>query len=287
MTMAMCRTLLSFCAFGSLWLALADQQWETKVNEQGKKVQSLQIQAPTMTEEDQYGYTMPERYRCDSCKAVVYHLNEALTRKQPKSRRLQEWEIEEIFQETCKNGFKGYGIKLLGGNNVLSGPALKHDEKLQPGMGAIQMGGENWEKRLGELCRKFVYDKIGEDEIYEHFHAHRGLSQDLCFKESRDCKVEGPADPQTTKAGKSVESEKTKKQSKKDKKANVNKKLVSIEDDSLEFGAFVADIAGKHGRPSSDFTGTHGRKHWKDLLLQAAAWVSEPSAGGNAQATEV
>jgi hypothetical protein len=27
--------------------------------------------------QDQYGYNMPDRYKCDSCRAVVHHLNEA------------------------------------------------------------------------------------------------------------------------------------------------------------------------------------------------------------------
>merc|ERR550537_2121694 len=110
-----------------------DQQWEDKVDENGRKVQSLKIEAPAMTEEDQYGYTMPDQYRCDSCKVVAYHLTEALTHKQPKSRRLKEWEYTELFDETCKAGFKGYGISLVDGQNVLSGPAIKRDN-VQPGM---------------------------------------------------------------------------------------------------------------------------------------------------------
>ncbi|CAJ1389845.1 unnamed protein product [Effrenium voratum] len=30
---------------------------------------------------------MPDRYKCDSCRAVVHHLNQALVKQQPKSRR--------------------------------------------------------------------------------------------------------------------------------------------------------------------------------------------------------
>lgn len=41
--------------------------------------QTLKIEAPSMTEEDQYGYNMPDRYKCDACRAVVFHLNEAPT----------------------------------------------------------------------------------------------------------------------------------------------------------------------------------------------------------------
>jgi hypothetical protein len=109
-----------------LLLSQADN-WESGVNENGQKVQSLKIQAPTMTEEDQYGYTMPEQYRCDSCKVVVFHLREALKKKELKSRRLTEWEVQELFDETCSSGFKGYGISHVNGESVLSGPALKRE----------------------------------------------------------------------------------------------------------------------------------------------------------------
>merc|ERR1719183_1824728 len=106
----------------------AQQEWESKVNDEGKQVQSLKIQAPAMTEEDQYGYNMPDQYKCDSCKVVAYHVSQALKQKQPKNRRLQSWEYTDLFDETCKTGFKGYGVSFVDGRNVLSGPALKRDE---------------------------------------------------------------------------------------------------------------------------------------------------------------
>lgn len=180
--------------------ALAKDKWETKVDENGKQVQSLQIQAPSMTEEDQYGYTMPDQYRCDSCKVVAYHLNEALKRRQPKNRRLQEWEYHELFDETCKSAFEGYGVAFVNGQNMLSGPAIKRDN-IEPGMGAIQMGGETWAKRLGEICRRFVYEKIGEDEVYELFRSQGQVSSDLCFSGTRDCK----AGTESTKKSKKIE----------------------------------------------------------------------------------
>merc|ERR1712228_263098 len=89
-----------------------------QANEKRKVVQEMKIEAPAMTEEDHYGYNMPDQYKCDACKAVMYHLNEALTVKRPKNRLLQEWEYHDIFDETCAEGFKGYGIKLVDGKNV-------------------------------------------------------------------------------------------------------------------------------------------------------------------------
>merc|ERR1712187_809615 len=168
-------------------LALGTVAAQQQVQEKGKMVQQMKIEAPAMTEEDQYGYNMPDQYKCDACKAVMYHLNGALEARQPKSRRLQEWEFQDLFDETCANGFQGYGVKLIDGKNVLSGPGLKHEEKLQPGMGAIQMGGEKWEKRMGEICRKLVYETIGEDELYEHFRTTGVLAESLCHESTRSC----------------------------------------------------------------------------------------------------
>merc|ERR1739845_133234 len=90
------------------------------------------------------------------------------------------------------------GLSHVNGESVLSGPALKRDN-LEPGMGAIQMGGETWEKRLGEICRKFVYDKVGEDQLYEVFLVSNVLSEDLCFKTTQDCQV-GPKESAMTMA---------------------------------------------------------------------------------------
>merc|ERR550525_1542826 len=86
---------------------------------------------------------------------------------------MKQWEYTELFDDTCKGAFEGYGIKLINGENTLSGPGLRQDDQLAPGSGAIQMGGESWSKRLGEICRKIVYEKVGEEDIYERF--YRGL----------------------------------------------------------------------------------------------------------------
>ena len=48
-------------------------------------------------------------------------LLQALQKQQPKSRRLKSWEYTDLFEESCRNAFDGYGIKLVNGENVLSG----------------------------------------------------------------------------------------------------------------------------------------------------------------------
>ncbi|CAE7559629.1 Mzb1 [Symbiodinium microadriaticum] len=122
--------------------------------------------------EDQYGYNMPDRYKCDSCRAVIHHLNE------------------------------GYGIKLVNGENVLSGPALKDNAELQPGMGAIQMGGDTWKKRLAEICRKLVFEEVGEEETYDYIYGKYKANDEVdakafCLEEVRHCQPTrlGPQPP--------------------------------------------------------------------------------------------
>jgi hypothetical protein len=246
-------------------------EWESRVNEKGQKVQELKIQAPTMTEEDQYGYTMPEQYRCDSCKAVAYHLGEALKMKELKSRRLTEWEIQELFDNTCTTGFKGYGLSHVNGESVLSGPAIKRDN-LEPGMGAIQMGGETWEKRLGEICRKFVYDKIGEEELYEHFRKHRDISEDLCFRETRDCKrIQHGPEP--------VPEDSIKEETRYVNKEKNQEKSRTTSTDAANIGIsmFMGELAVKHGVAKTGYTKKRTFEEWEKLLLEAADRVKTNS----------
>mmetsp|Transcript_60073 Transcript_60073/g.106712 ORF Transcript_60073/g.106712 Transcript_60073/m.106712 type:complete len:299 (+) Transcript_60073:71-967(+) len=288
--------LLSCACLVALVTAQAPGKWENKVDESGRKVQQMQIQAPTMTEEDQYGYIMPDRYRCDSCRAVTHQLDQAMQRKQLKSRRLQEWEIQEIFDETCRSGFKGYGITLADGENVLSGPGIERKEvstgKGAISMGAIQMGGETWEKRLGEICRKFVYDQVGEDELYEHFRANQKVSQELCFTETRDCKS-GPQAPPKAKSGEKSAPEQGKKKVP-PKKAKIQSKQKQdevvgsgLQDQKIDAHAFFAKLAAEHGLPAAEYTQKRSLQEWRQLLLRAAGRVYEQGAAKDNQVTQV
>jgi len=251
--------------FASFSLAASDQ-WVEKKDEQGRAVQSLQIQAPAMTEEDQYGYTMPDQYRCDACKAVSHHLSEALKQRQPKNRRLKEWEYTEIFDETCKSGLSGYGVALMDGQNVLSGPALQRDD-IKAGMGAIQMGGETWEKRLGEICRKFVYEKIGEEELYEHSRSNGKVSSDLCFHETRHCQM-GPKAAQkkdaTAKAAKGSK-EKSPKSGKSDKSKS----------SEIDLSTFMVKLAKKYGLSKSAYTKKRSFEEWENMIVEVAQQMSD------------
>merc|ERR1712048_472124 len=248
-------------------------------NEKGKVVQEMKIEAPAMTEEDHYGYNMPDQYKCDACKAAMYHLNEALITKHPKSRRLQEWEYQDIFDETCIEGFKGYGIKLIDGKNVLSGPGLRHDEHLQPGMGAIQMGGEKWEKRMGEMCRKIVYESIGEKDIYEHFRATGKLPQNLCHEATRVCQKNVQEQKRDKKSEKSKKSKSNAKTLEKEKKAKSKKQASeksgrtetpTNEGETLDLKTVLTQMAKEHNVPASEYIQQRSRTEWERLFLQIA-----------------
>jgi len=292
----MSSSLALFFPFLTLLLAVQASNsgnWEQKVNEEGKNVQSLKIEAPSMTEEDQYGYNMPEQYRCDSCKVVVYHLTEALKRRQPKKRRLQEWEYHEIFDETCAKGFPGYGVSLVNGQNVLSGPALKQRDDLEPGMGAIQMGGETWEKRLGEICRKFVYEKVGEDEVYDHFHSQGEVSMDLCFHETRDCHL-GPEPPQKGNKAKKASSAKSPKQAKtkasgekSPKQAKTKVKAAQQKAPDIDVNTFISKLASKHGVAATEYSNKRSFAKWEQLFLLASQRISDHTEKQEGRVLEV
>jgi hypothetical protein len=272
--------------------------WTEKTKEDGKVVQELKIEAPSMTEEDQYGYKMPDRYKCDSCRAVMFHLNQALTKAHPSSRRMKQWEFTELFDEACKNSFEGYGIKLLNGENTLSGPGLVHAEsQLTPGSGAIQMGGETWGKRLTEHCREIVYDKVGEDELYEKYREDGGLTESICFQDIRYCTT-GPKTPPAPKAEKDVP-KKEKKKDAKDKKKEAKEKKEKPEtstpkktepiaaatttmqssvaekkpEERIDALTFLRSLALRHGLTSDEYVAARTEREWEKLTMAMAGRI--------------
>eukprot|EP00929_Paragymnodinium_shiwhaense_P110364 TRINITY_DN7730_c0_g1_i1.p1 TRINITY_DN7730_c0_g1~~TRINITY_DN7730_c0_g1_i1.p1 ORF type:complete len:344 (-),score=121.08 TRINITY_DN7730_c0_g1_i1:315-1268(-) len=283
---------------------------EKKTREDGRVVQEMKIEAPVFTEEDQYGYNMPDMYKCDSCKAVMFHLDDGLRKRQPKSRRLKQWEYTDYLEEACKSSFEGYGVKLVNGQNKLSGPGIV-DNELQPGMGAIQMGGETWTKRLSEECKKIVFEKIGEEDIYDAFYkrvhtvASEGVEtapklgealHDICFKELRHCKA-GPdaaARPKPRPDGAKKEAKKAEKKEKKEaekkakkeaeekkkeqkKKKDAQPKQEAAADsstgDKVDVQAFLRKLAVQHGLTSDEYVAARSEKDWEKLVLSMASKI--------------
>jgi len=267
-------------------LGEGEDGWQQKQKEDGRVVQELKIEAPSMTEEDQYGYVMPDRYRCDSCRAVMFHIVGDLKRKQPKSRRLKQWEYTDVFDDTCRDGFEGYGIKLVKGENQLSGPALRSDDALSPGSGAIQMGGDTWKKRLSEICRKIVYEKVGEEEMYEYLYGKFKAGEDVdgkdfCTKKAKQCAPvsAGPLPP--PKAKEEKKKDKPKKAKEKKTKGGADKEKRKEGKSSSEgakggkIGAeeFLRQLAAKHGAKSEEYVSSRTPAEWEKFMVTLAGKI--------------
>jgi len=291
----------AFLGRGALALLFLHTGQGQDAEQPGKVIQSMKIEAPIMTEEDQHGYNMPDRYLCDACKAVVYHLNQTLVKRQPRGRRLKEWEYTELFDEVCVNEFEGYGIKLVDGQNVLSGPGLKQkEEEMKPGVGGamIQMGGDNWKKRMAEICRRFVYDKVGEDELYDSFHASGELTESMCFQVTRDCdSSRNTQKPKQAKKPKKSSESPLKKETGAQKKRVVSESAPSSSTTStakepqsgivkgkprpapktdkrpVDVTYFLAQLAVQHGLPPKDYTRSRTREQWEKTMLALAGRI--------------
>lgn len=199
-------------------------------------MQEMTMEAPAITEEDQYGYNMPKQYMCEACKAIVWHLNDTMTRTHPISRRWKEYEVESNLEEICQPPtFEGYGIKKVGGKNRLNGPALQEeDQKLSAGMASIQMGGDSWKKRMAEECKKIVGEKY-EDQIYQLWQDGK-LSKQLCLDDEPACK-----------SSKKVTKKKKEKKEKKEKVAKppAEKKKITL-DTYMKNMAIAAHLSEDH-----------------------------------------
>merc|ERR1719191_1099746 len=191
--------------------------WKKTTNEKGQKVQQLQVMAPALSEQDQKDARLPEQYRCDACMAVSFQISNQFAKKGKKN--MKSWDVMEVLDDTCKEqAFPGYGVKLVDGENALSGPGIERDESLQPGGASIQMGGESWSRRLASECKEIVYDLVGEDEVFEMYKG-KDFGKKLC-KESGHCNGKAPeAKKEKKKEGKKSEKKTEKKAEKKEAKA--------------------------------------------------------------------
>lgn len=292
--------LLAVCVSLSLGAASSDG-WQEKRNSDGKVVQQMQISAPTMTEEDQYGYNMPDKYRCDSCKAVMFHLNAAMKKRHPKSRRMSEWEYNDLFEETCNEAFEGYGIKLVNGENALSGPGLAQPD-IAPGAAMIQYGGDGWKNRLREICRKLVFEQIGEDELYERYRSDGKIPESMCWKETSQCRK--TVKPQKLKAEKvppkkqQVTSEKHHVQSKQKvvpnggpkakapvmKQVEVNSKAIASPsgstkvnktgmDGQMDMETYMRSLALEDGLTTDTYAKLRPKEDWDSLIVAMASKI--------------
>jgi len=253
--------------------------WEEKTDESGKRVQQLKIEAPAFTEEDQYGYVMPDKYRCDSCRAVLFHLDQELRKKQPKGRRMKEWEYNDLFENICRSSFEGYGIVF---------------EKV---------GETEIYDRFYKKFRNEANGVEGEDEL--------GLSETLCIHELHDCKVGPHLPPKPTEKNAEEKSEKVKpkkaaankeKSTKTKMKSDVNakKKSREVRDTNsatstamqsetqnrgstsrisdtdvlhVDVQSFLRSLAIRHGFSSDEYLATRTVGEWERLTVAMASRI--------------
>merc|ERR1719191_924857 len=243
--------------------------WKKTTNEKGQRVQQLQVMAPALSEQDQKDARLPEQYRCDACMAVSHQISQKFAKNTKK--KMKSWDVMEVLDDTCKEAaFPGYGVKLVDGENALSGPGIERDESLQPGGASIQMGGESWSRRLASECKEIVYDLVGEDEVYEMYKG-KDFGKSLC-KASGHCSGKAPEAKKKKEKKEDKKSEKKteKKAEKKEAKApkaDPKKDMITIED-------YLKKLPAR-GLASSDvFKGKRTQKAWDIELIKLSGKLS-------------
>lgn len=198
------RTAWVFCA-ASLFLAvLAKEDDSADVLAQkavpADKTNAFNMKIPEATEEEAGSKTIPDEFKCDACKAAIYHLTLAIDNVKPKDRQVlldsggkkavqaQAAQVAEALEDACdKDTFQDYGIKHLmvedgqSGVKKLDGPALDVE-----GAGSTK-GGGLWPSRLAGLCARIVGDEE-EAGLVKHWKAGSlpGLCDVDCGKVKRE-----------------------------------------------------------------------------------------------------
>jgi len=281
--------------------------------EDGTPLQSFKIQAPTMTEEDQYGYNMPPMYSCEGCRIVLFHLNETMHAKNPKDskkknevcpkgtgnmacemkklKKLKSWEYLDIFDNNvcAMDNFDGYGIKMLNDQkNHLSGRALAGEhEQMVDGMGSISMGSDNWKKRLAEECRKLIYDRIGEEETYEMWRQNKlGVNSTAVCYEHKLCKKgadDAAAIAAEKKAKKEAKAAKKKAEKEAKKKAKEAKAKAAPVEKKISLEAYMKKQAAALGKEETYFTKSRGETDWKAAMKEYILALGKKQAEADAE----
>merc|ERR1719261_62845 len=245
--------------------------WKKTVNEQGQRVQQMQVMAPALSEQDQKDARLPEQYRCDACMAVSFQISQKFAKSSKKT--MKSW---DVLDDTCKEqAFPGYGVKLVDGENALSGPGIERDESLQPGGASIQMGGESWSRRLASECKEIVYDLVGEDEVFEMYKG-KDFGKNLC-KASGHCS--GKASEGKKKEKKKEDKKSEKKTEKKAEKKEAKAPKADPKKDPITFEQYVKTLPSRGLAGSDVFTKKRTQKAWDVELIKLSGKLSASAIG--------
>lgn len=149
-----------------------------------------------LSDEESFSNDIPVQHRCNTCKAIVFQLNEHFKKLGPHSFKLQEYEVEDVYSTVCEGKntlWQKYGARDIEGSPALTGPGL-HDPAPEPGKLVATSTGGIWADRLQRACLHMVED-IGEWELYKMYkkdgRKNRNIDeQEVCVKRRKACTVQ-------------------------------------------------------------------------------------------------
>uniref|UniRef100_A0A8D0NJR2 DUF3456 domain-containing protein n=1 Tax=Sus scrofa TaxID=9823 RepID=A0A8D0NJR2_PIG len=157
----------------------------------------LSATAPQLDDEEKYSAHMPAHLRCDACRAVVYQMQQHLTKAEAKlhtldsegHHRLSESVYTDVLDQSCSQTWQDYGVREVDQVKRLIGPGLSKGR--EPSISVMITGGL-WPGRLATTCWHYV-GEFGEDQIYEaHRQGAEALEALLCGGPRGACSEETP-----------------------------------------------------------------------------------------------
>uniref|UniRef100_A0A8C3VQ92 Marginal zone B and B1 cell specific protein n=1 Tax=Catagonus wagneri TaxID=51154 RepID=A0A8C3VQ92_9CETA len=158
----------------------------------------LSATAPQLDDEEKYSAHMPAHLRCDACRAVVYQMEQHLTKAEAKlhtpdssegHRKLSESVYTDVLDQSCSQDWQDYGVREVDQVKQLIGPGLSRGR--EPSISVMVTGGR-WPTRLTVTCLHYL-GEFGEDQIYEaHRQGQGALEALLCGGPQGACSEETP-----------------------------------------------------------------------------------------------
>eukprot|EP00941_MAST-03F_sp_MAST-3F-sp1_P000082 g82.t1 len=191
---------------------------------------------PAQSEEEQESTKIPSSQLCNSCLAVTYHIDEALTKAhglRPASKSdepLSELAFLEAIEDACgAHRYDSYSLGSKNGKSQLQGKGIPFMEHVM----GVSMGGGRWQSRMVDMCKSMTGDSTwedGEEEFYSRMYypvfndLNRVFAKEMCVTKMKYCtkKEYGVKTRKNDKSGKPLKKKK-KKKSKKRKRTKAKK----------------------------------------------------------------
>lgn len=249
-------------------------EWESsdEVDENGRRMQKLQVQSPNLTEEDQQSVTLAKQYECSACRAVIFQTESALKKNLKLKKEIKEWDLIDIFEQVCTtNTFNDYGLSTVDGKNVLTGPGIEQEE-IQKGQASIKMGGGKWPDHLKRMCSKMTADH--EDELYAIFKKNKKIDKDeMCatemftYCESEQKEAKAKLDEKKRAAEKRKADKKNKKNALKEEREQQRRNEA---DKKIAVSDFLLEQEKLMKAPYASFSSARSSLEWSKLFQKIA-----------------